>query len=48
MSHNNTLIVVNFMTSLISESGELIKDAKVIQMNYVSNWYCLGFSHNES
>ena len=29
------------MTSLISESGELIKDAKIIQMNYVSNWYCL-------
>ena len=21
--------------------GELIKDAKIIQMNYVSNWYCL-------
>ena len=29
------------MTSLISESGEPIKDAKIIQMNYVSKRYCL-------
>ncbi|CBY34480.1 unnamed protein product [Oikopleura dioica] len=34
-------IVVNFMTSLMSDSGEMIKDAKIIQMNYVSNWYTL-------
>ena len=40
-SVSNCRTVVNFMTSLISESGELLKDAKIIQMNYVSNWYCL-------
>ena len=27
--------------NLKTQKGELIKDAKIIQMNYVSNWYCL-------
>ncbi|CBY23922.1 unnamed protein product [Oikopleura dioica] len=34
-------VVINFMTSIVSSSGEVIMDAKIIRMNYVSNWFSL-------
>ncbi|CAG5091531.1 Oidioi.mRNA.OKI2018_I69.PAR.g13106.t1.cds [Oikopleura dioica] len=34
-------VVINFMTSIVSSSGEVIMDPKIIRMNYVSNWFSL-------
>ena len=34
-------VFICFLTTIVAENGETIDDRNIIQMNYVSSWYCL-------
>ena len=32
-------IVINFVTTFVGPSGEVISDPKIIRMNYIKSWF---------